>query len=209
MKKPAHKYIVLHQKRERQILDTAKALILANSITTVTMSDIAAACDISRQTLYKYFGSFDAVLYGIQEDIIGRLPALEPTDITTCLCGMADMLYHYYRTNPDDFMFICMFDVYIHTNRTEEEINRHYRGIVRRRLPQLSQIMRQEVCLTGPYTAQEVFACALHMIWAFITRIAVLGDYFEESGSVPEARSLEILKDMIRSYLRTNGIEDA
>lgn len=209
MKKPAHKYIVLHQKREKQIIDTAKALILKRNITAVTMSDIAAACGISRQTLYKYFSSFDALLYSIQEEIIVHLPTLDATDITSYLCDMADALYHYYRTNQDDFMFICMFDVYIHTNQTEDEINRHYRSIVHQHLPKLSQIVQREIRLTGPYTVREVFACALHMIWAFITRMAVLGSYFEESGNVPEERSLEILKDMIRSYLRANGVESA
>lgn len=207
MNKNMNKYVVLHNERRKQIIDTAKKLILEKNITAVTMSDIASACGISRQTLYKYFGSFDAVVYGIQSEIIEKIELPAGETVSEYLCSIADQLFHYYKTNHDDFMFICLFDVYIRTHKTEDEMNRHYRDVVCQRSPRMKAFLKTTPPMKNGKSIEAVFVAVVHMIWGFITRMAVLGVNYFEPGNVSEEESLGILKDMIITYLKDNGID--
>lgn len=206
MSKNVNKYVVLHNERRKQILDTAKKLILEKNITAVTMSDIASACGISRQTLYKYFSSFDAVVYGIQSEIVEGATFPTEKTATKYLCSIADKIFNYYKTNYDDFMFICLFDVYIRTHKIEDNIDRQYRDIISQRLPDPKTVLEIIPPMKNGKSFEDVFFMAIHMIWGFITRMAVLGVNFFEPGNVTEEESLGILKDMILTYLKDNGI---
>lgn len=60
----------MREKEERHslILGKAKALILEHGVGALTMQDIAAACELSKATLYLYFKNKDAILLEILED---------------------------------------------------------------------------------------------------------------------------------------------
>lgn len=205
MNETTNKYTLLRTKRKNQILQTAKQLILKNTIGSVTMSDIAKACKISRQTLYKYFESFDAILFAIQSDIIESFTFSNQDDITKFLCAMADEIFHYYKTNYDDFLFICLFDVYVRTHKIDSTINRRYRNIVYQQLSGIELLKNADSHAKSGYSLKEIFICGMHMIWGFITRLAVLGDSYEKN-KISEERALLIVKDMIINYLKDNGI---
>ena len=54
--------------RRSLILGKAKALILERGVASFTMQDIAAACELSKATIYLYFQNKDAILMEILEE---------------------------------------------------------------------------------------------------------------------------------------------
>ena len=205
MEKSKTKYEILHDQRRKQIMDTTKKLVLSSNISSVTMSDIASACNISRQTLYKYFSSFDEVIYAIQSEIIQNFPVIPETDFYHFMDALADLLFHFSREHAEDFLFISMFDIYARTHKTEQDLHRYYRTIIRDRISHLRKTTEHMPQTINGYPAEEVFSVAAHAIWGFVTRLAVLGDSYYDTSHVTEEKSLEILKNMVASYLNRQG----
>lgn len=67
-----------HRNRQGDaIAGAALALLLEHGASALTMSAIAAAADISRQTLYRYYPDIDAVLVGVAQLIASHDDHLE------------------------------------------------------------------------------------------------------------------------------------
>lgn len=104
----------MREERIRQIQDVTKQLVLKESFGANLMSRIAKECGISRQRLYCYYDSQEAILSDIHDSCVHRLADTfasvsfpeEPKDI-----NFLDMLPRAFASN-DDFMFLAIYEVY-------------------------------------------------------------------------------------------------
>ena len=56
-----------HQEHVKKILGKARALFAEKGYSSTSMADIAEACEVQKATLYHYFDSKEALLFGILE----------------------------------------------------------------------------------------------------------------------------------------------
>lgn len=188
MKYPEDKYKTAREERRQQILTQAKQLFLQRGLADVGMRDIAAACNISRQTLYKYFSGVDAIIFGIQDQIMRRFSMRDEKDLESLL----KHLFDYYQKNTEDFFFISMFDVYVHTHQIEEHLLRQYRTTIRQCIPAFRVTDLHSPTIDG-VPAEKYVAVAVHAAWALITRMMILGCEFTDEYHITEEESFQIL----------------
>lgn len=188
MEKRQNKYQIQHEARQNQILSKARGLFLQRGIDSVKMIDIADACGISRQTLYKYFESIDAVIFAVQERVICRFSLRDERDLE----GALRHLFDYYQKNREDFFFISMFDVYVHTHKIDKALITRYHTAIHQFFPKI----RLEALPAGGICgvpAEKYVAVAIHSAWALLTRMMILGDEFTVEYHLTEEESFQIL----------------
>jgi AcrR family transcriptional regulator len=56
-----------HQEQKSKILQKAQALFAEKGYSSTSMADIAEACEVQKPTLYHYFDSKEALLFGVLE----------------------------------------------------------------------------------------------------------------------------------------------
>lgn len=113
--------------REGIILESAKKCVLRKGVLNTTIKDISTEAGISRQTFYKYFDSYDKVLYSIQLDCIQKL-------ISYCIDNVADYdsaieavthmtrnLFDFCEKYPNEVLYISTFDNYTTEKATPDE----------------------------------------------------------------------------------------
>ena len=62
----------IRRKRREEILDAARAMILAAGMDSFNIQKLARRLDISAVTLYKYFKNSDDILLALQKEILGQ-----------------------------------------------------------------------------------------------------------------------------------------
>ena len=105
------------QAQTRRILDAAQRLFIENGIDAVTLSQVAAACGITRATLYKYFSSKERLLWEIHhlhmarygEELKELLGGRQRTTYQR-FSAYFDLLYARFCTDMDSFLFLRVFD---------------------------------------------------------------------------------------------------
>lgn len=210
----ATKYDMMHEKRRTQILASAKALILKRDIAATTMRDIAKDCDISRQTLYKYFVSLDDIIYAIQADIFQESSVyFHPQDTCTSVLDLfvygIDCLYQYYQEHEDDFIFTCLFDTYVRAHHSKEYASQRYYRFLIANSPIIQKIFsmhpnqQDEIC----GVKRETFSALIEIGLALFARMAILGDNFSCDGLLTKKQLVDIYKDMVITYLQNKQIQ--
>ncbi len=195
-----NKYSEQHEERRRQILTESRRLFLDRGLDCVKMVDIADACGISRQTLYKYFSSIDAVIFAVEEQIIRRFSLRGDIE----LGGILDHLFRYYIENREDFFFTSLFDVYVHTHQIPEDLTRRYHTVIHECVPNI------HACLpdggTDSTAPDRYYVVAIHTAWALITRMAILGEDYTSEYHITEEESFKILRETLCGRLESaNG----
>ena len=194
-----NKYQLQHEERRRQILTEAGRLFLERGLASVKMVDVADACGISRQTLYKYFNGIDEIIFTVQEQIIRRFGMRGEAD----LGSMLDHLFHYYTKNREDFFFTSLFDVYVHTHQIPESLIRRYHAVIHECVPDIRAILPTDGAVDSA-PLDRYFIVAIHTVWAMITRMAILGQDYTAEYHITEEESFRILKNALCGYLKNN-----
>lgn len=185
--------------RRRDILERAKELFLRQDMTSVSMSDIARECGISRQTLYKYYDSIDAIIFEIQSSIIHHI-TLSRID---GLPGAIDRLFDDYRQYPEDFLFTALFDLYVHTHPIDPLLTARYHTTIRRSLPDPQALFPDDhpgAAIAG-VPPRDYFIVAIHTAWGMLSRMAILRQDYTEEYRITQEESLRILKNMLCAAL--------
>lgn len=108
----------MREERIRQIQDVTKQLVLKEGFGASLMSRIARECGISRQRLYCYYDSQEAILSDIHDQSVRRLAdayssiSLPENPANT---DFLNMLPRTFASN-DDFMFLAIYEVYLKKN---------------------------------------------------------------------------------------------
>lgn len=192
METKKNKYQIQHEERYQEILEKAKSLFLQNDMSTVSMSDIAKACGISRQTLYKYFDGIDAIIFEIESRIMYRFSLIRAKGVD----DLIDCFFEYYQRYPDDFLFICLFDLYVHTHPINAQLMEHYRQTIHQYLPDLTRHFPEtndQVIVDG-ISLKKYYIVAAHTFWGLMSRMAILQQDYAEEYQITIEESRQILK---------------
>lgn len=177
------KYQIQHEERRGQILAESRRLFLERGLSCVKMVDIADACAISRQTLYKYFSSIDAVIFSLQSQLIRQFSLCGEHDLKSAL----ERLFRYYQEDPEDFYFISMFDIYIHTHQVDKALLCQYRETIRQCIPE------PHFPPDASSPSRAFIVTAVHAAWGLITRMMILGEDYTHEYSITEEESYHLL----------------
>lgn len=194
-----NKYQIQHEKRCREILSKAKSLFLQNDMSTVSMSDIAKACGISRQTLYKYFDGIDAIIFEIESRIMYRFSLIRAKGAG----DLIDRFFEYYQQYPDDFLFICLFDLYVHTHPINAQLMERYRQTIHQYLPDLTRHFpeKSEQIMIDGISLKKYYIVAAHTLWGLMSRMAILQQDYTEEYQITVEESRKILKKAANAFL--------
>ena len=191
-----NKYQIQSEERRQNILNTAKRLFLRRDMTTVSMSDIARECGISRQTLYKYFDGIDAIIFEIETRIMYRFTLLHAHGIS----DLIDQFFDFYRQYPDDFLFVCLFDLYVHTHPIDPRLMEQYRRTIHQYLPDLTRgLPESDGAAVDGIPLRKYYIVAAHTAWGLMSRMAILQQDYAGGYEISETESRQILKKMLRN----------
>jgi len=107
---------MLHQAREKKILDSARELFIARGYQNITIRDIAAGAGLTRRTVYAYFPTKEELMMTLHlNGLIKRVEVLEnalekkKTGIEKIRAfGLA--YYGHYKKNPDQLLLQVILD---------------------------------------------------------------------------------------------------
>lgn len=116
----------------RKILEITRRLIGASDSHSVTLDQIASACEISKSSILWYFGSKEALLL---EVVDGIYHDLEQTFITQCPAGLTPyekfdfFLGNYERLLDEHPEALMIFFSFVFNNKIREKIDKKIREI--------------------------------------------------------------------------------
>jgi AcrR family transcriptional regulator len=124
MKRQNAKYETTREKARNHILESAYAVISVTPFSALTMMSFADAAKISRQTLYKYFGTIDSIIFALKAklsqeftEIYDPIFADNSLDAKSKLLTITKQTLSLADSSPDRFVFIARFS----NNPTPEE----------------------------------------------------------------------------------------
>ena len=198
---------VYQDHRERQIdniLKCAQNLFNKIGIEAVTMSSIAKAAGISRNTLYNYFPNKQEVAYGIFQRIIDDLPhQFKPVGESTesgyerlkaFMLGMVDRI----EAHPDDSQFIAEFNILYAREGDPQRMRQIYAGGD----DLLLSILQQGIAdgsIRSNFSPNLLFAMIYNFFSAMNLRFSLTGSLIgEEYGQPVEA----LFRGIFRIFLQ-------
>jgi AcrR family transcriptional regulator len=106
------------QERYQTILDAARSVYFSKGITNTTMDDVAAAAEVSKGTVYRYFSSRQTILLTLLQEglvmLVERLEtaysADEPLPASTRLRRLALAYLFFFQTHPHYYRLLMAFD---------------------------------------------------------------------------------------------------
>ncbi len=106
------------QERYQTILDAARSVYFSKGITNTTIDDVAAAAEVSKGTVYRYFSSRQTILLTLLQEglvmLVERLEtaysAEEPLPASTRLRRLALAYFFFFQTHPHYYRLLMAFD---------------------------------------------------------------------------------------------------
>ena len=106
------------QERYQTILDAARSVYFSKGITNTTIDDVAAAAEVSKGTVYRYFSSRQTILLTLLQEglvmLVERLEtaysADEPLPASTRLRRLALAYFFFFQTHPHYYRLLMAFD---------------------------------------------------------------------------------------------------
>lgn len=106
------------QERYQTILDAARSVYFSKGIINTTIDDVAAAAEVSKGTVYRYFSSRQTILLTLLQEglvmLVERLEtaysADEPLPASTRLRRLALAYFFFFQTHPHYYRLLMAFD---------------------------------------------------------------------------------------------------
>ena len=86
------------EERRMQLLDSAKAIILAKGLSSFTMDALAREAGVSNPLVYKYFGDKDGLIDAVLRETFDEWSTLNAAFATSSGAGPADALQRKFRS---------------------------------------------------------------------------------------------------------------
>lgn len=202
-------------KRE-QILTESFRLFSERGIAGVTMSEIAKSSDVGRATLFRYFGSKQVLVIEVatwvwrqyNEDYGNRIKAAGLNNISAVeefelfLNSFLDL----YRSHRDLLRFNQYFNIYIKSAGVSlDQMDPYMKmiGGVAAWFHSIYEKAESDGTLRTDVAEKKMFASAIHIMMAVVTRYAVGLIYVPDEEAGPE-QELVMVKEMLLGKYRTN-----
>ncbi len=202
--KPQKPYQAHRETQRERILDAAEPLFVQAGIDGVSLSDIARAAGMTRNTVYEYFPSKQEVAWAILQRIFERGRGGEPVRgegrayarLEQFMFGMANQV----REHPQDLRFIVEFNT-LYARETSAERMRQATARAAGEGP-VALMVRQGIAdgsLRPDLDPGLVSAAAWNLLSGMNSRFALLGDRIEEEYGLPV---MVIYAEICRAFLR-------
>ena len=198
---------------QRTIMENAFALCAQRGIESISLGEIAAASDIGRATLFRYFGSklelvvavsvwkwqeyVDFYRGSFSEKRIAQMTGVE------YLRMYLDSFIDLYRNHPDILRFNYSFNNYIRTEKNaEKEIGSYVQTVkgIETKFFELYARGMKDRTLNPAFTREAMFSGSFHIMLAAATRFAVGLLYISKDASEPEQELVMLEQMLLHTY---------
>lgn len=192
-----------------RFLEKAYELFTTKNIESVSMIEVAKACNNGTTTLYRYYSTKQKLVVAVAtwkwEEYLKvnqeRRPSADFRGMTAVEVFefFLDSFLEMYRNHRDMLRFNQFFNIYIQSEHMDLEVLKPYQEIIRR-LAEQFHVIYLKAELDGTIRTDvpevEMFSAMLHLMLAAVTRYAVGLVYKPESG-FDEESELKILKEAL------------
>ncbi len=205
----ANKYDIMREKRREEILRQAKDIITEKGIGFITMKAIAAELGMSRQTLYKYYGTIEELLYSIQIDVFNTFQEIflaNSVSYTSAMDGLKGQFNNFVlliKLCPGDVLFTAMFDIYFRNSVGIKEKHDLYTELIRNYELFYDIIVagQKEGIFNPKMDARLANSVISNIILSAIQRLVLRGDILEQEQLVHRDELLHEIYSMVVAYL--------
>jgi AcrR family transcriptional regulator len=206
---------VYHSHRENQrerILDTAERLFIEKGLDGVSMSDIARAAHLTRNTVYEYFPNKQEVAWGIFQKLLASPMNEVPGEIQdeTGFTRVEQMMFQIsgqLAAHPEDLRFIVELDTLYSregsADRMRQTISQSWAGSYE----VFTDLLRQGISdgsIRSEIDADLTSAAIMNLLSGMNARFALLGELVSQEYGKPY---LDIYREICRVFLR--GIQSS
>lgn len=168
------------QERYQTILDAARSVYFSKGIINTTIDDVAAAAEVSKGTVYRYFTSRQTILLTLLQEglvmLVERLEtaysADEPLPASTRLRRLALAYFFFFQTHPHYYRLLMAFDRPGFIESTDPDLYEHVLIRSTRGLSYVVQAIEQGVA-EGELVAEDPKQAA-GVIWSMLHGVYVI-----------------------------------
>lgn len=207
-------YDDMRKDRENSILLTAKELFFSKGIPYTTMKDIAAAANITRQTLYLYFKDINQLILAVQERITNEISCFDEASKDLLINLESINFIEFYINSLEnlinkfqrEFIFIHEADLHFKRNPVEESLYDTLNSILlsnENRVLILNQISKgqAEGVFRRDKSCEELFSIIINIAAGVTQRVLILNNRIDITGTTTPESILSNLKDMLLLFI--------
>lgn len=211
-------YDDMRRERENSILITAREVFFSKGIPYTTMKDIAAAANITRQTLYLYFKDINQLILAVQERITNEISFydeysketllnLEPRNIIEFYIDSLETLVNKF---PEELIFIHEADLHFKRSPVEESLYDPLNSLllsIENRCLILNKIAegQQEGIFRRDKSSEEIFSLIINITIGVMHRVLILNKRIDITGNTTPESILCNLKDILLLFITTEN----
>lgn len=197
-----------HRENQRErILDVAEQLFIRDGLDGVSVSDIARAARITRNTLYEYFPNKQEVAWAIFQKVVedGKGASMLPREgsgyqrVEGFILRMVGLL----ETHAEHLRFVVEFNTLYAREGNPSRVRQMWSG----GHAALAEMVRQGIAdgsLRPDLDPELLSAAMINLLNAVNSRFALLGDLIGEEYGQPV---MEMYREICRAFLR--GIQNS
>lgn len=165
--------------RERILIEAEKQFI-ALGIANVQMKDIAAAVNINRRTLYRYFLTKDELAFEIEISVMKQIQQYLTINVdeVSCTTGFEKVREYFFKVDLDkvreQIKFTAEFDRYFQGNYPNAELEQLFIEVLNPDQDPLFQYIREGVedgSIRNDLTTEEVYHFISHSFISLFQRL--------------------------------------
>lgn len=215
-------YDHMRRERENSILITAREVFFSKGIAYTTMKDIAAAANITRQTLYLYFKDINQLILAVQGTITNEISCyneysketlinLEPRNLIKLYIDSLETLVNKF---PKELIFIHEVDLHFKRNPVEASLfdplnslllSNENRGLILNKIAE----GQKEGIFRRDKSSEEIFSLIINITTGVMQRVLILNSRIDITGNTTPESILCNLKDMLLLFITTENPHDS
>ncbi|MCU6707760.1 TetR/AcrR family transcriptional regulator [Paenibacillus sp. J5C_2022] len=197
--------------RREDIISSAQDLLLERGLSAVTLKDIVEHCGISKVTLYKYFRSYEEIIFEVQMNVlrtwmegIYRVAAKGGSGLEKLRSLLEHMVSHS-EQNPNAIRFIAIFDAYYRDNYPTAELEQRYRSFLKGGPHPFFALLQQGVddgSIRSDIDLNELTYTLSNIVIATLQRMILRGQLLKQDQGVEPSAILEHMVAMVLTYVK-------
>ncbi|MHA7581831.1 TetR/AcrR family transcriptional regulator [Paenibacillus vandeheii] len=201
-------------KRREDIIKGAQQLFIERGLSSVTLKDVVEYCGISKVTLYKYFQSFDEIIFEVQINVLiafWHAVTINSPEGNNGFEKIRHLLEHMISTSKQHanyVRFIAMFDTLYQENYTNAVLEGRYISFLRSDTHPFYALLEegiQDGSIRSDIDKKILTFTLSNVVMATLQRMIVRGKVLHLDQGVEPDSILEHMLDMALTYLKSQG----
>ena len=208
--------IEMASKRER-ILEAGFRLFSQNTISTVSMNNVADACGVGVATVYRYYRTKPALVMAIatwlwnnyvrDNTLLLKETEEVPFSALQRYDFFIDTFIELYKSHKDMLRFNQLFNIYVRSEQVPSGELAAYNNMIESMSERFQQMIlkgQEDGTIRKDVTGETIFSTTLHLMLAVTTRYS-FGLVYTPEGQEQEEKELLLLKRMLMSEFTTEA----